>query len=185
VNDQSSTKGPDVGTADPTDGRKQYEWESKYPSEAVSKIRVEAVYVVILFFLSLSLILATWKGLSANIVGVAGNEAETLKKYCYYGFSGLLGGTIFSIKYLYRSVARGYWHLGRRLWRFLSPLTSLGLAFAIGALLEASIISVRTPASGPAVIGIGFLIGYFADSAVAKMHEVAEVLFGTTIRPKN
>jgi len=129
----------------------------------------------------LLLIFVTWKGLSASLVGVTGTEAGTLRKYCYYGFSGLLGGTVFCIKYLYRAVARGYWHLDRRLWRLLSPLTALGLALAIGALIEASLISVRTPMSGPAVVGVGFLIGYFADSAAAKMQEVADVLFGTTI----
>jgi hypothetical protein len=29
------------------------------------------------------------------------------------------------------------------------------------------------------VIGLGFLVGYFSDSAIAKLTEVAETLFGT------
>ncbi|MEQ1933456.1 MAG: hypothetical protein ABL962_06200, partial [Fimbriimonadaceae bacterium] len=86
--------------------------------------------------------------------------------------------------YLYRVVARGYWHVDRRLWRVLSPLISLGLSIAFGALVEASFLSSRAPTSGAAAVAFGFLVGYFADAAVAKMHEVAEVVFGTTIRHK-
>jgi hypothetical protein len=34
--------------------------------------------------------------------------------------------------------------------------------------------------SNAAVIGIGFLVGYFSDSAIAKLAEIAETLFGTS-----
>jgi hypothetical protein len=30
------------------------------------------------------------------------------------------------------------------------------------------------------VVGLGFLVGYFSDSAIAKLTEIAETLFGTT-----
>lgn len=176
--------GPDVGTADPTDGRAPLDWNSRYPPDARKQIRLEALYTVGLFGLSLLLIFLTWKGTFGSWLYVRPDEAVTFKKYCYYAFSGLLGGTVFGIKYLYRVVARGYWHVDRRLWRFLSPLAGLGVAFALGALFEASLIAVRTPTSGAAIVGVGFLIGYFADAAVGKMHEIADVLFGTTIKAK-
>lgn len=178
-------KGPDIGTGDPTDGRDVMEWKSRYPDEARGQIRLEATYVASLFFASLLLILATWKGIPGELAGVTGSDAAILKKYCLFGFSGLLGGTIFCIKYLYRVVARGYWNVDRRLWRLFSPLTALGVAFAMGALIDASFISLRAPSSGAGIVGIGFLVGYFADPAVAKMHEIAEVLFGTTIKQKD
>lgn len=177
--------GPDVGSADPTDGRKQYDWQSRYPDEARSIIRSEATYVVCLLIASLLLILATWKGGPAEILSVTGKDAEILRKYCLYALSGLLGGAVYGLKYLYRVVARGYWHLDRRLWRFLSPLISLAVAFAFGTLLEASFLTMRPPVSGAAIVAIGFLTGYFADAAVAKMHEIADVLFGTTLKPKS
>lgn len=185
MSDNDQDQGPDVGSADPTDGRDKYKWESSYPPEACAKIRFEAAYIVILILLSLLLIVANWKGMPADIMGATGHGAEVLKRYSYYSFAGLLGGSVFCLKYTYRVVARGYWHMDRRLWRLLSPLTALSLAFVIGALLEASIISVRAPLSGAAIIGFGFLIGYFADAAVAKMHEVAEVLFGASSKRRD
>jgi hypothetical protein len=45
----------------------------------------------------------------------------------HYGsawIGGVLGGSVFSIKWLYHSIARGKWHLDRRPWRFLTPLMS-------------------------------------------------------------
>jgi hypothetical protein len=181
--------GPDAGTGDPTDGRQAYDWESHYPPKANSLIRQEAAYVAALLFLSLFFIYLTWRGLPIELVGADGARSITFRRYCYYAFAGLLGGSVFGIKYLYRVVARGYWHFDRRLWRFLSPHMSMAVAFAIGALFDANYFSSRAPASAAAVIGLGFLIGYFADQAVAKLHEIANVLFGTVAKntepPKN
>lgn len=178
----TDTQSSNVDPTDPTDSRKQYDWESKYPVAACSKIWWEATYVVVLIGMSLVLILANWRGITADWLSVTGHNADVLRRYCYYSFAGLLGGGVFCLKYLYRMVARGYWHMDRRIWRFTSPLNALALAFVTGALLEASIISLRAPISGSAIVGIGFLVGYFADAAVAKLHEVAEVLFGATLK---
>lgn len=172
--------GPDVGTADPTDSRGRYDWNSHYPDAARSQIRVEACYVVALLFLSLLLILITWTGLISNLLAVSGDAAVTLKKYAIYTWSGLLGGAVFGIKLLYRVVARGYWHEDRKLWRYLSPLNASALAFVMGAAIEASFISARGTTSTKGVVVFGFLVGYFADQAISKLKEIATVVFGTT-----
>jgi hypothetical protein len=176
----SVAKSPNVGTADPTDGKDRYQWESLYPQGAQKIIHREATYLVCVFIVALLFILASWKGTPGDILNVTGQSALTLRKYCYYVGAGSLGGAVFGIKYLYRVVARGYWHMDRQMWRYLSPLVSLGVAFAIGALIEASMFSGHAPRSSAAVVGTGFLIGYFADQAIAKMFEVATVLFGST-----
>jgi len=178
----SSSADPNVDVADPTDGKERYQWESSYPPEARKHIRFESLYLVLVFFASLAFLLATWKGLPCDWLNVTGKSSQILRKYCYYISAGALGGAIFSIKYMYRVVARGYWHIDRRLWRLLSPIISLGVAFVFGALFDASILSGRTPASSAAIVGTGFLTGYFADQAIAKMYEVAHVLFGTTTK---
>jgi hypothetical protein len=96
---------------------------------------------------------------------------------------GTLGGTLFDVKWLYHSVARQLWHLDRRLWRLFTPHISGGLAFAMVALIGSGLVRIfdsRAVNSLSSVVGISFLVGYFSDSAIAKLTEVAETLFGTS-----
>ena len=180
----SARLGPDVGTGDPTDGRQRFDWRSHYPDDARTQIRWEAYYVVALLFLSLVLIFASWRGVIADVLSVSGDPAATLKKFAIYTFSGLLGGAVFGIKYLYRVVARGYWHVDRKLWRYLSPLNSSALAFVMGAAVEAGFVSVDAASSTKGVVAFGFLVGYFADQAISKLHEIATAMFGTATKSR-
>lgn len=174
--------GPDVGTADPTDSREHYDWKSKYPVDAQKKIKCEAWYLVAFLLGSLALIFLTWRDMIAPLVQVPTESYPLFKKYCYYSFSALLGGTTFATKYLYRVVGRGWWHEDRRLWRFLSPFVALSLGFAFGTLVDGNFMSVAGHSHSPSIIAFGFLIGYFADDASGKLHELASVLFGHTAR---
>ena len=171
------------GGSEPTDGRSQFEWESRYPNEAQKVIRLEALGLVFLFFISLSMLLLTWCGALDGLLSFCCQKTsgDTLKWYSYITFSGLLAGVIFSMKYLYHAVARGTWHIDRQLWRFMSPLMSLGVAFIVGALVHANMLNGSpTSLSSPTAVSIGFVAGYFSDSAIAKMYEIANVLFGTS-----
>jgi hypothetical protein len=58
-----------------------------------------------------------------------------------------------------------------------------GLAFAVIALISSGLVRIfdhRAIESLSLVVGLGFLVGYFSDSAVAKLSEIADTLFGTT-----
>lgn len=172
--------GPDVGTADPTDSRQHYDWKSKYPIDVQKKIKFEAWYLVAFLLGSLVLIFLTWRNAIAPFLNIPEESYPLFRKFSYYMFSGLLGGTTFATKYLYRAVARGWWHEDRRLWRFLSPFVALSLSFAFGTLVDGKFMSVAGQSHTPSIIAFGFLIGYFADHAAAKLHEIAMVLFGHT-----
>lgn len=176
------------GSSEPTDGRGLTEWESAYPARARRIIHCEALVLVILFFLSLALLLFTWGNTFDPVIDFCCGKTLTAdtKSYFYFAFSGLLAGVIFSIKYLYHVVARKLWHIDRQLWRFLSPLMSLGVAFIVGVLINANLVqSPDTSAIRPSTaISIGFIAGYFSDTAIAKMYEIANVLFGTTNKSK-
>ncbi|MBK9617192.1 MAG: hypothetical protein IPO35_17445 [Uliginosibacterium sp.] len=100
------------------------------------------------------------------------SEVKTFRIYTLYFSAGMLGGSVFCLKYFYRVVARGYWHQDRSLWRFMSPLISAQLAFAIGALINSQLIKYSAAQHTSTIVGTGFLVGYFGDLAVAKMHEV-------------
>jgi len=165
------------------DERERFNWETRYPNpKAQARIRKESYYVVFVVGIALAGIFLTWQGgfiawIEGGCVGCAGN---TLRKYMYLFFSGLLGGSMFGLKYLYKVVARGYWNEDRALWRYTSPLLSAGLALATGALTDAGIFGLATSAtdSSSSFVALGFIVGYFADRASGKMQEVAETLFG-------
>lgn len=175
---------PNAGTRDPTDGRARYDWKTRYPRKAKCEILLESIYLSIIFFISFFLIFTIWKGWFSSLILVSAEDILILKKYGYYALSGMLGGITFSIKYLYRVVARGYWHQDRRIWRLMSPFQAMTLSFIMGAMIDASFIPAQRPTSGAATISIGFLVGYFADEAIGKMYEIAKVIFGRTASPK-
>lgn len=169
-----------AGPGDPTDGRNINEWKSRYPDEAHKLIRQEFTYLIVIFLLSNALIFSTWYGCIHSFMKLSPAQVYTLKKYLFYSSSGMLGGVTFGIKYFYRVVARGYWNVDRRIWRWLSPLIAMSIAFIVGVLIDASFISSKGPATASAFVSIGFMSGYFADEAVGKMYDIATVLFGRT-----
>lgn len=164
-----------------TDGRKADEWQSRYPKEARKNIRNESIYVGGVFLFCLVGIFLTWRGSLASwaATGCIDCSASTFNQFSYLFFAGLLGGSLFGIKYLYKVVARGRWHLDRRTWRIFSPWISGGLALAIGALMDAGIFGMASSeAKASSYFSVGFIAGYFADSALAKMQEIANTIFG-------
>lgn len=170
--------GPDVGTADPTDGRQKNDWESKYPKAAKSQILCECWYIFALLIVSLALIFITWRNIIGNYLDLSGTSLEQFRQFSYYSFSGLLGGTVYGMKYLYRVVARGFWHEDRKPWRYMSPFIALAISFVFGAMIDGKFVTMTTPIKSSVIVGVGFLVGYFADRAIGKLHDIADVIFG-------
>lgn len=163
-----------------TDDRAPLEWKSRYEEGARKEIRGEAFYLGAMLFILPALIVALW--LDCFRFGMV---AEKYSTFCRYGFAwlaGTFGGTMFSIKWLYHAVARAYWNQDRRLWRVFCPHLSGGLSFAfftvaVSGLVKA--IDVATLHKPAAIIACSFLVGYFSDTAIGKLKEIAETLFGT------
>jgi hypothetical protein len=164
-----------------TDGRAQLDWKSKYDADAVSQIRLDAMYIALLLIVALSAIFLTWRGVAYTLMasGCGSCSQATFNKYSYFLLGGFLGGVLFAVKYLYKVVARQYWNMDRRLWRLFSPFLSGGLALVVGALIDSGVLGLTVKvASGAAYLSYGFITGYFADRAIDKMQEVAETVFG-------
>ena len=180
-----------AGTSDPTDGREKYSYLSEYNMQARIEIWLEAIFLIFLLFISLLILFLTWQGQVYSWLNPGLNLSEiqyiTVKKYIYYLTAGILGGVTFDLKYLYRVVARGYWHKDRRLWRVMSPFLGMTVAFIVGVLIEANFINAHTTINGPTIVSIGYLSGYFADEAYSKMFEIATVIFGrnSTSKPSS
>ena len=83
-----------------TDGRKQYDWESKYPECAQKEMKKEAIYIAIILIIAFSLLIFIVGGLIdkvGNLIGLEAKKTASLEGVIIYFFSGLLGGTIFGL----------------------------------------------------------------------------------------
>ena len=183
--DHPEIQAADFGASD--DGRDPFEWDSRYPNDALRIIRAEALALVFALFLALIGLLVTWLGAWEAILAPRfDKEFGVLNWFAYVCFSGLAAGSIFSMKWLYHAVGKGYWHIDRQLWRFMSPLISLSVAFFVSILIHANLIDGPGAVASPSTaIAIGFLAGYFSDNAIAKMLEVANVLFGSSVQSRH
>lgn len=176
---------PGFAPNDPTDSRKLYEWGSKYSPQANAQIRIEATVVVATLFAVPILLFIVWLGLPKAWLGLDDQRYGTFSRYCYAWLGGTLGGTLFDLKWLYHSVARGLWHLDRRLWRMLIPHISGGHAFAVVLLVSSGFFRIFDTielSRAPVVISVSFLVGYFSDSAIGKLTEIANTLFGSSTK---
>lgn len=168
-----------------TDGRDPFDWKSRYPQEAKREIRWEAFYIVCIFILSFLLLLLNYLCVFSKLLQKF-TQCSQIKRFSirrfeylvYFLSSGLLGGSIFGVKYFYRVIARGYWTQDRRYWRIFSPFISMTIAFIVGTMASSGILNSQNSSSW--AVSIGFFAGYFADEAVGKMYEIATLLFGKT-----
>lgn len=173
-------------TQDDTDGRALHDWKSRYLPRARLEIRLEAFAVAAVLFAVLAMIFTLWSGLLASWLSCDFCRRPAFTRYGYFFLGGLLGGTLFGIKFLYHAVARGLWNQDRRLWRFLSPWLAGSLALIVGALTDAGFLGLTISAhKGSAYLSLGFISGYFGDKALAKMTEMADVIFGTRDNSKS
>ena len=174
---------PGFAPDDPTDGREPLDWRSKYPSEAQRAIKLEALYLSALLILVPGAMVLLWLDYPKAWLRLSDEKYDPILKYALAWSGGVLGGTLFAIKWLYHVVARQSWHLDRRLWRLFTPHISGGLAFAMLALISSGMLRVfdsQASQSRSLVVAIAFLVGYFSDSAAAKLSEIAETLFGAS-----
>jgi hypothetical protein len=161
---------------DLTDGRDPLDWKSRYTDRCAKLgIVLEACYLAVLFVVIPLLLLSIWH-----------HPNQPISSYMLAWLGGTLGGTLFSTKWLYHTVAKGLWHVDRRLWRLFTPHLSGALAFATYVIITSGlfpIVEKKTLESDSMAFSLGFIVGYFSDSATAKLTEIAETLFGTTRKP--
>ena len=175
---------------DAIDARPFSQWRSRYPEAIHGVIAQELLYLVAVFLTALLLMAAavgTLRGSSLVDLPLSRRTLQLMAEGQLAVSAGLFGGTIFSLKWLYHSVAKGSWHLDRRIWRLSTPFISSGLALAVIALIRSETLRVLNPVvthSVSGILGLSFLVGYFSDITVGKLNELAEVLFAPS-RQKN
>jgi hypothetical protein len=135
-----------------------------------------------MLIINFGLILAIALEFPRPTVGLSRERWQSLSPFALAFAGGALGGTLFSTKWLYHTVARGIWNVDRWLWRVFTPLLSAGAAFTIVTLSAGGIIPlfgsdlVRTNAGA---LGVALLVGYFSDRTFSRLERLAEQHLGT------
>ena len=172
------------------DGRPVGSWASRYTKAAWFQIIIELTYLCAILILCLLAVIdpALSKSDITSQVGTyvsyfTGLEIRSAAlKWVSLGVSGLIGGSVFSLKWLYHSVAKGVWSRDRILWRFVVPLNSgtvalfTGFLFASGAVPFLKDESLDSPLMAAS---FGFIFGYFSDNILAALQNFAQKIFGT------
>jgi hypothetical protein len=179
----------DFAPNDYTDGRKPLDWKSRYQEkEAKRCIILETIYLTIILFLIPIIILLFWLKIPNYLFKLEEAKYHLLTYFVYSWLGGSLGGALYSIKWLYHSVAKSIWHLDRLIWRIMTPHLSGALGFIFMVIMYSNIIKVFNKdfiSSGWIFLSISFMVGYFSDNAVAKLAEIARTLFGVTEKHKS
>lgn len=172
---------PEFAPVDITDGRAALDYESHYPPEVRKEMRGEIIYLGLLLLLSPILIVLLYTGVPNRFLLLDPNVYRKISLFGTAWMSGLIGGTLFDMKWTYHVIAKTIWHQDRKFWRILTPHISAGLAFGVVALMSSGIFKIFDRSaleSHSVVVAISFLVGYFSDNAIAKLAEIAETLFG-------
>jgi len=182
------------------DGRKRGDWKSIYSDKKAKRlILFETFYSITLLVLSPVLLLTIWyfkckinhshtNTEVTNVGKIASLMSANSDLFCRYAYAwagGLYGGAILATKWLYHSIGRGFWHSDRLWWRILSPMVSASVAVGFIWIIDAELIAIfnkKAAQNTPVILGTSFLIGLFSDGAIAKLSEIADVLFGTTTK---
>src|SRR5258708_30214884 len=91
---------PGFAPDDPTDGRAPLDWQSKYPPEAQRVIWKEALYLFGLLLLVPILMLIFWLDYPNRLFKLSEDRYATVITYTLAWLGGVLGGTLFDIKWL-------------------------------------------------------------------------------------
>ncbi len=169
---------------DYTDGRKRWEWESRYPAKARKKIKCEAYAIFAL--LSLSILISSFflsVTVSFFVVPLFDLTLHISSYFISAFFIGFVGGTTYSMKWFVHTVAKGQWHVDRRYWRFLTPLSGGVYSCVILAFSAENSVTMSLPANPNGSLSLAmpfaFLIGYFSDRVSGLLSNVANAAFGT------
>lgn len=188
------SKGP-LGGADDDhqDGRKRGDWKSIYKDDkALKAIKFEAtvlagILAALIFIAGISVSLVNQHYTFILIQGdeaSQGTAASVNFSLLAIFFVGCVGGVTFSIKWLIHAVAKGKWHLDRRLWRFFVPFTGGVYACVVMTLYDAGLFhgplpNGADPTGHALTLGLAFLVGYFSDGVSGLLSNIANAVFGT------
>lgn len=174
------------------DGRCEGESETKFTRGEWLQIACEAAILFVFVLGGVYLLsqilwcvgtLESSSGTAPGKVYCTADQAPLIMSTAFF-LSGLIGGAVFSLKWLYHTIAKNIWHRDRILWRVTVPLMGAILGVFITYIFARTFgTSFRPDNLGAESLlpacGFSFLVGVFADGALASLERLARSIFGT------
>jgi hypothetical protein len=149
---------------------------------------IEASYLGALLVITPFTLAWIYLGYPQRLLGLSGPTETVMTRYALVYVGGVLGGALYTTKWLYHAIAHGWWNIDRTIWRLVSPLLSGGLAFAVVLLIAARVF----PVLGTDIVGhdagalaVAIFVGYFSDKAARWLAMLAERMFKVPEEPKS
>jgi hypothetical protein len=175
---------PNYQSTLPKDGRQKGDWATRYKNTDCSRgIYLEGLYFAFLLLIIPTIMFGFYSKYIINMPQTDAPRYFPLVKYSFAWLSGVLGGALYVLKWLFHVIAKGFWNQDRRLWHYLTPHISGALAFTFVALISSPLLYIvdrKATNSLPLVVGVSFLVGMFSDNALAKFRTIASTIFGKT-----
>jgi hypothetical protein len=173
---------------DLSDNRKPGDWVSRYGWKAWAQIVVELFYLFSLLFIGVSVISdaivssnvnVTTEQIHSSLLGVS--MGVPIAKWFGLAIAGMIGGIVYDLKWLYHSVAYNIWNRDRCLWRICVPINSSMVSLFTGFLFASGLVPLKDELFDNifALLGFGFIFGYFSDSVLAALQNFARRTLGT------
>lgn len=187
-----------------TDGRKRFEYQTRYlsyPEQSPSKdtrgswfvnrspwvqIWLEAAYVLFAFAtasLALGYVAANPYSATGLSFAISEERWPEVRPFIMAFLGGTLGGSLYAMKWLYHSVAKGWWNRDRVLWRLFTPLLAAGTATIIVVMSASGVLPLFGPAlasSAGGATAIAMLVGFFSDRAFSALENTMQGIFGSS-----
>ena len=157
------------------------EWRSQYPPEAKKWIWIEGIYGLILILISPVLIWLFLAGYPGVFLNLTETQDHWISVIGVTWIGGMLGGAVFSTKWLIHAVGEYKWYRDRQLWRFITPHAAGAITLGFITLLDSNflpIVTITETMSLLGLVGLAFFVGYFADSVIGQFASFAEGVFG-------
>jgi len=171
------------------DGRDVGDWQSRFDCSAWVQIGLELSYLIVLLIICVGILIDgasgvfTEDGLTLVKSRFVDSELSlATARWIALAVTGMIGGIVFDLKWLYHSVGHGVWNRDRVLWRLIVPFNSAMVSLFTGFLFASGVIPFLRNEEFSNIytlLGFGFLFGYFSDNILAAMQNVAQKLFGT------
>jgi len=173
---------PRFSPEDLTDGREKGDWKTRYPDkQAQGEIRCEAIYLVSLLIICFIIFFLLICNIFQGLFGFSELNLPLFIGYLGSFLAGLIGGALYDLKWLIHVVGKGDWNEDRKLWRYITPISSGVLGVFVIIIIGSGLFGLFNTSiiENPILVfALAFLSGYFSDYIVGRLQDLFASIFG-------
>lgn len=167
---------------DATDARVTGDWKTRYPDkQSRREIIKESIWLIMLLIICFTLFLLILCNVFQRPFGFSESKSLLFNQYLGILLAGIIGGDLYDLKWLIHVVGKGWWNEDRKLWRYITPVTSGILSFFVMLIIGSGLFGLFSTSlieNSLLVFSLAFLSGYFSDLMVGRLQDLFGSIFG-------